>query len=292
MKLSTECVPCLLKRAAYEVELCAPGQSMAALKKCADVIIGKASQGISSAEFATAIHRCAYDAIGRKDPYSDLKKRSNDVAKKLLPLAQRIVSESDRPLKTAMKVSIIGNLLDFGIEGSIESPETLRREFRSLLREPLGIDDSGEIEKLIRKSKKIVFLADNCGEIVFDSILLSEIKQIGGKKITLVIKGEPILTDATRNDIKGLGIEKIVDEILETEDVAVGLNLWQGGINSKIVRELRGADLIISKGMANFEAMSERKWRNVAYLLRIKCNTVARALGGRVDTNVIILSQT
>jgi len=289
MKLSAECVPCLLKRAVYEVELCAPGKAMETLRACSSIVAEKTSDRISSAEFASAIHQCAYATIGRKDPYSDLKKRSNEVALDLLPVAERFVAKSKDRLIAAMRVSIIGNLLDFGIEGSIGSPEALKNTFNKLMTEPLGTDDSGEIEKDIKDSKEIGFLADNCGEIVFDKILLREIKRHGGGRIVLVIKGKPILTDVTRKDLKGLGMERLVDEILETEDVAVGINLWKRGVNSEIGRRLRKADLIISKGMANFEALSEHEWKAIAYLLRVKCDTVARAIGAPIDTNVIKL---
>jgi len=289
MKLSAECIPCLLRRAVYEVELCAPGRAMETLRECSLVVAEKASERISSAEFASAIHQCAYAAIGKDDPYSDLKKRSNEVALSMLPVAERFVEGSKNPLITAMRVSIIGNLLDFGIEGSIGSPEALKKAFKVLMTEPLGSDDSEEIEGMIRKSKDIVFLADNCGEIVFDKILLKEIKRRRSGSIVLVIKGKPILTDVTKKDMRGLGIEKLVDEILETEDVAVGINLWTKGKNSEIARRLGKADLIISKGMANFEALSEHDWKAIAYLLRVKCGTVARAINAPIDTNVIWL---
>ena len=289
MKLSAECVPCLLRRAVYEVELCAPGRAMEALRGCSSVIAEKTGERISSAEFASAIHQCAYATIGKDDPYSDLKKRSNDVALSLLPVAERFVERSKNHLIAAMSVSIIGNLLDFGIEGSIGSPEALKKAFKELMTEPLGSDDSEEIEEMIKKSKDIVFLADNCGEIVFDKILLREIKKLGGGRIVLVIKGEPILTDVTRKDMRGLGIEELVDEVLETEDVAVGINLWTRGKNSEIIRRLRKADLIISKGMANFEALSENDWKAIAYLLRVKCDIVARAIDAPIDTNAIKL---
>jgi hypothetical protein len=289
MKLSAECVPCLLRRAVYEVELCAPGRAMEALRECSSVIAEKTSERISSAEFASAIHQCAYATIGKDDPYSNLKKRSNEVALSLLPVADRFVERSKNRLITAMRVSIIGNLLDFGIEGSIGSPEALKKTFKDLMTEPLGSDDSQEIERMIKRSKEIVFLADNCGEIVFDKILLGEIKRNWSGRIVLVIKGKPILTDVTRKDMRGLGVEKLVDEILETEDVAVGINLWTRGVNSEIVRRLRKADLIVSKGMANFEALSEYDWKAIAYLLRVKCGTVARAVDAPIDTNAIRL---
>lgn len=262
---------------------------MEALRGCSEIVSAKASDEISSAEFASAIHRCAYAAMGVEDPYSDLKRRSNAIALGLLPTAERLIRKSKKPLRTAMMVSTIGNLLDFGIEGSIASPEALRKEFAELMKIPLGADDSMEIERLIRDSDEIVFLADNCGEIVFDMLLLKEIRKLGKKRIVLVIKGEPILTDATMADIEGLGIRKLMDDILETEDVAVGLNLWTKGKNEEIARRLKDSELIISKGMANFEALSEFDWNAIAYLLRVKCGTVAKAVDAKIDTSIIKL---
>lgn len=288
MKLSSECVPCLLKRAAYEVDLCAPGKAMDAIVACSMIAATEIREGMSSVEFATKIHKCAYDVIGEKDPYSDLKKRSNEIALALFPEAERYVAKSKDPVRAAMLVSIIGNILDFGIEGSINSPESLRREFKGLLAERLTCDDSKKIEKFIEKSEEIFFLADNCGEIVFDRILLKLLHDLG-KSVVLVIKGEPILTDVTRRDLKGLGIEKLVDEIVETEGVAVGLDLWTRGVNSSLKSRMRKAELIISKGMANFEALSEYRWKVIAYLLRSKCVTVSKELDVGKDISVIKL---
>jgi damage-control phosphatase, subfamily I len=261
---------------------------MDAVIACSRIAATKIREGMSSVEFATNIHKCAYDVIGEKDPYSGLKNRSNEIALALFPDAERFVARSKDPVRAAMLVSIIGNVLDFGIEGSISSPESLKREFKGLLAEKLDCDDSKKVEKLIRDSDEIFFLVDNCGEIVFDRILLKKIGEMG-KRIVLVIKGEPILTDVTMPDLKGLGLEELVDEIVETEGVAVGLNLWTKGVNTSLKSRLKKADLIISKGMANFEALSEYRWKAVAYLLRSKCETVSNELGVGKDISVIKL---
>jgi uncharacterized protein with ATP-grasp and redox domains len=289
MKLSSECVPCLLKRAAYEVNLCTPDRVMDAIVACSKVAAGGIKEGMSSVEFATKIHERAYDIIGESDPYHDLKVRSNEIALALYPQAERFVKQSEDPLRAAMVVSIVGNILDFGIAGSIGTPESLKKEFKRLMGEALGCDDSTKIIKLIKSAKEIVFLADNCGEIVFDRLLLKQIRAVTDARIVLVIKGEPILTDATKEDIEGLGIEELVDEVLETEGVAVGMDLWTKGMNSALKRRMKGADLIISKGMANFEALSEYKWKAVAYMLRSKCDTVSKALRVEKDISIIKL---
>ncbi|MEM3038745.1 MAG: ARMT1-like domain-containing protein [Thermoplasmata archaeon] len=288
MKLTTACVPCLLKRVEYEVDLCRKERTMHALAACSRIVSRKASHSISSAEFASEVHRCAYRIIGKKDPYIELKRKSNLAALSLIGQGRQFVRSSTHPLRAAMKLSIIGNLLDFGISGSLESPKQLKDEFRRMLRQDIGWDDSEKIERLLRRSREVVYLADNCGEIVFDGILIEEIKKLG-VKVVLVVKGEPILTDVTRKDLRGLGIEKSVDQIVETEGIAVGLNLWDRNVNVDLKKRMRSTDLIISKGMANFEAMSEHEWKAVAYLMRTKCEPVSNALRVKKDANIIKL---
>ncbi|MDH4123923.1 MAG: ARMT1-like domain-containing protein [Thermoplasmata archaeon] len=288
MKLTTTCVPCLLRRVGYEVDLGRPERTMRALRECSEIMGKTASNKISSAEFASVVHRRAYSIMGIKDPYSALKRKSNEIALRLLPEAERYVEASEYPLRAAMKVSIIGNLLDFGIAGSLVSPQALTKKFKIMLDEPLGWDDSKEIQRIIRKTDEVLFLADNCGEIVFDRILIEIIKEIGCS-VELVVKGEPILTDVTKRDLKGLGIERMVDEILETEGIAIGLNLWDKDVNRNLKKRMKSARLLISKGMANFEALSEYEWNAVAYLLRSKCQPIADALKVEIDTNIIKL---
>jgi uncharacterized protein with ATP-grasp and redox domains len=105
--------------------------------------------------------------------------------------------------------------------------------------------------------------------------------------LTLVVKAEPILTDATKKDISGLGMEKLVDRIVEAPGFAVGLNL--DSLSGPFGKMLRNADLIIAKGMANFESLSETDLGPIAYMLRTKCSPVANAMGLKKDINAVKL---
>jgi hypothetical protein len=181
---------------------------------------------------------------------------------------------------------VVGNVLDFGIGTGYDHPSKLRKEFRNLLDEGFGHDDTPKVKAILRKAKKVVYLADNCGEVVLDRLALKEIKRLG-PEVTFVVKEEPILTDATLADIKGLGIEDIVDEIAEAPGFAVGIDL--GSLKGPFGRMLRDADLIIAKGMANFESLSETDIAPIAYLLRTKCNPVAENMGLEKDINAVKL---
>jgi uncharacterized protein with ATP-grasp and redox domains len=286
MKVQPECVPCLLKRVLYETNLVNKGKSYEALKGAAMIIGNELNNQINSAKLATKIHGEAYRIIGSTDPYEEMKRRSNEVAKTLLPHAKEIIVKSGNPLRAAILCSIVGNVLDFGIESPVDDPEEIPHKFDALYGEGLGHDDTGKIEELLVKGKNVIFFADNCGEIVFDTLLLRELNK-HNIDLTFVVRGQPILSDATMNDVEELGIDKMVDEVETTNAYAVGVNTDKVGSNLK--KKMENADLIISKGMANWESFSDEEYKPIAYLMRIKCDPVGRALNLKKGMNAAIL---
>ena len=281
MKVHPECAQCLLRRILYETELghASMGQQYEAMKLAIDALHKDFSPKICSAEIATGVHKGVYDILGR-DPYAEAKAKSNEIALRLLPKARKMVESSDDPFRTAVLCSIIGNVLDFGIRNDFANADVLLDKFDSLCEQGLGHDDTAAIKELA--SGKVVYLTDNCGEIVFDRLLLEQLREMGAQ-ITLVVRGEPILTDATMEDVEELGMGELVDKVMTTERFAVGIPFWD--MPEELDRELGSADLIIAKGMANYETLSETDYRPVAYLLRTKCRPVASSMGLEKDIN-------
>lgn len=286
MKMTPECVPCLIRRVLFESLESDQSKAIPAVRNASMMLGEHFDHGVCSATVATHVHRETYRILGDADPYARLKKWSNEVALELYPYAERMVRGSKNRLKTSFLCAIVGNVLDFGIGTGYDNPAKLKTEYRNLLREGLGHDDTSEVKRLLRKADKVVYLADNCGEIVLDRLALKEIKGFG-VHLTLVVKEEPILTDATLKDIKGLGMEKIADRIDVAPGFAVGIDL--GSMKGAFGKKLRNADLVIAKGMANFEALSETDIAPIAYLLRTKCNPVARAMGLKKDISAVKL---
>ncbi|HDO19134.1 MAG TPA: DUF89 family protein [Thermoplasmatales archaeon] len=288
MKIQPECVPCLIRRSLYEIELHTKDSKkacdaiLAAIKALVDVY----NPSLCSAEIATIVHKAVYNALETRDPYREVKERSNRVALSILPKIERIVMESEDPLRASVICSIIGNILDFGIEGGSKSPEDLLHDFDKYLREGLGHDDYGKMKDIISNSRRIVLVTDNCGEIVFDKVLCREIKRFNPDLfLSLVVRGEPILSDATREDVVRLGFEEVVDEVLDTGTFAVGLDLKN--IPKRLARAFESSDLIICKGMANYEVFSELNYKPIVYLLRTKCTAIARSMGLKLGINAI-----
>jgi len=284
MQMEAECVPCLLGRVLFETDLCAPEKKAKVMRECVKVLCEKYRPGVNSAVIATMVHRRAYDLLGCRDPYADLKKRSNEIAEDIFERAKDLVRVAKDPLETASLVAIAGNVLDFGISSSLGNPERLADNFDSLVNQGLSINDVPRMREILENAESIVYLLDNCGEVVFDRLLVGELKWFG-VEVVGVVKGEPILTDATEEDAVSSGIHGLFDELLSTESFAVGIDLKR--IGKRLKRKLEEADLIVSKGMANFESLSDGELRPIAYLLRAKCLPVANAVGANKEDNVV-----
>lgn len=286
MKIKARCVPCLLNRVLFEASLVIKDEKKIShimekiVKKMAEIYDAKKS----SAEIATQIHGYAYELIGNKDPYKELKEKSNEIALKILPRAREFIEKSNDKLEASILVSIAGNSIDFGIEGSAKKPEELEARFEEYLGQGIEYNDVDKIKKYLKG--EILYFTDNCGEIVFDKLVCKELKKYG-VHISLVCKKYPILTDATYEDVKKLGFDEVVDEILTTGKFAVGMDF--NGITEKLKEKLRKASLIICKGMANYEAFSEESYKPIVYFLRVKCKSIAESMNLKQNINVVKL---
>ncbi len=284
--MDPECVPCLLRRVLFETEIVAPERSLDVMRNSLEILSVGFREGVNSAELATEIHRRAYQEMGSRDPYADLKERADEVAFSLLPRAEAFIDGSEDRLRAAMMCAIAGNVMDFGIGKGFDDPQDLVGAFDSIVRQPLGIDDLDETRELLRSSDRILYMLDNCGEQVFDRLLVREIQSLG-VTVVGVVKGEPVLTDVTREDAARSSILEQFDEVLDTGTYAIGVNVEEMG--NDLRREMENADLILAKGMANFEALSDHSFRPILYIMRAKCWPVARSIGALKDDNVVKL---
>lgn len=288
MKIQPECVPCLLKRVLFEAELSNEGKKhqTAAVRTACKMLAELYDPAICSAIIATQMHQGVYTALHDKDPYRMLKQTSNEVAQSLVPKVEALISASSDPLKTSLLCSIVGNIMDFGIEGSSTHPHMLEEVFDRLYAEGLGYDDYQKLCSILRKATHLMLFTDNCGEIVFDKILCRELKRFNPKlRITAVVKGEPVLSDATIQDIEVVTLSEVVDEVFTTGCFAVGVDFSR--LPKEVEKKLPNADVIVAKGMANYESFSETSYKPIAYLLRIKCRAIARSMNLPQNINAI-----
>ncbi len=292
MKIQTECVPCLLKRVLFEIKLSTDDKKLQnkTIKKACTHLAELYDPNICSVEIATKVHKLVYKTLGDKDPYKKLKIDSNKVAKKLIHRIEELINVCEDPLRMSMLCSIVGNMMDFGIDGVSDRPERLFDIFEEAVSDDFGYDDYDKIKNILKNVKNVILFTDNCGEILFDKILCRELKKFKPDLfLTVVVKGENILSDATMNDALEIGLDKEVDQILTTGCFAVGIDFKKLPIEVK--KLLDRADIILSKGMGNYEAFSETNYMPIAYLLRTKCSAIANSMRVAQNINVIKLYQ-
>lgn len=318
MKINPRCTYCLLSRIHYQCNLVTrdPDLIHAVMKECLDALHEEYDLSKTSTHIGTAVHRRCFDVLGNHDPYHQVKKMNTQTALELLPSVQKMIygekesgepySAEDSPLpledifEKAVLAAVIGNYFDFGVMGLEASDEDFKNKLTSFFEKGLDVNDT---KQMMQRLSKVVYLTDNCGEIVYDRELLRVIRciqrQAFGNSFTdssgvspeliVVVRGAPILTDATIENARELNLDEIADRILTTGSNAIGIILKEAP--PETVKALSEATLIISKGMANYESLSDEKFAPIAFLLRTKCEAVADSIGVPMGKSVAKLTE-
>ncbi|MBZ3934886.1 damage-control phosphatase ARMT1 family protein [Methanimicrococcus blatticola] len=317
MKINPRCTYCLLSRVHYQCNLVTDDADLIhkVMKECISALGDEYDPSRTSTHIGTAVHRRCFEVLENHDPYKEVKEMNTKTALELLPSVQKIiygenekgeaytVENSPQPLEEtfekAVLAAVIGNYFDFGVMGLDASDEDFKLKFVSFFEKGLDINDTKE---MMNRLQKVVYITDNCGEIVYDREVLKVIKHIqrlqyenekNEKKnaeavlpeLILVVRGEPILTDATRADADELDMASVADRILTTGSNAIGVILEE--TPSETIKAMEEATIVISKGMANYESLSDEKSiRPIAYLLRSKCEAIAESLGVEMGESI------
>jgi uncharacterized protein with ATP-grasp and redox domains len=223
--------------------------------------------GISPPEIGEDIHRHVREVTGIKDPYREAKDANIEEAKRLYPDLKKIVEASGNRLLTAAKIAIAGNIIDYGTMREFNIAE----EIHSLIEQDLGIDHFKAFKEALDEAETVLYLGDNAGESVLDTILIEEIKA----PVIYAVRDIPVLNDATHEDAVASGIAEVA-EIISSGTTAPGTILRT--CSNEFLEVFNTADVIISKGQGNYEALSDVD-RSVFFLLRAKCPVVAEDLG-------------
>jgi uncharacterized protein with ATP-grasp and redox domains len=235
--------------------------------------------GHSPPVMGQAIHRRLRELTGVADPYEAAKRRFNRLALAALPELATIVRRAPDPLLAAANLSIAANAIDLGVAADLPEAD-LRAALHGSPDAPL-CGDSGEFAEVVAAATDILYLADNSGEIAVDRLLIEE---LGPQRVTLAVRGAPVLNDATRADAHEVGMHELVDVIDNGSD-APGTILADCSVS---FRERFGrADLVIAKGQGNFETLSGVE-ANLVFLFKVKCPLVSRHVGLPLGTHALL----
>lgn len=278
MKTYLDCYPCFLRQA-----LSAARRASATEDQQRQILISTMDElqrlpaDATPPVMADQIHRSVRRLTHTSDPYREAKQQATRQALALFPDLLERVAQSADPLQTALRMAIAGNIIDLGVAESYDLEASLNR----VLLEPLAIDDLEPFRDALSQSRSILYLADNAGETVFDRVLIQTLQ----RPVTYVVKASAIINDATREDAVAAGIDGLA-EIIDNGTDAPGTLLER--CSDDFHQRFDQAELIIAKGQANFESLSNTS-APLFFLLQAKCHVIAQKLG--VDLGGIILKR-
>ena len=222
-------------------------------------------------ETGAMIYKRISEITGNSDPYHDIKQKNIEHALSLYPELKSRVEKSNDPLLTAIRLAVAGNVIDLGIDKEFD----IVRDVEKILVQDFAVFDYEMFKSKLNSSKNILYLGDNSGEGVFDKILIEELNI----PVIFVTRETPIINDLTIKEAKQIGIDKIA-EVISSGSKAPGTILNQ--CNDEFIELFNNADMVISKGQGNYEALSDID-RDIFFLLKSKCPVVARHLNVNVD---------
>ena len=265
-----DCVACLARQTQEAVVAATPDvQLRETVLRRALEMLARADWHCSPPALAQAIHRLIRRLTRNPDPYAAIKERLNQRAEDLHPIWRERFRERFSPLEAAVRLAIVGNLLDVGAKTQL-SDDTLLAAFEGALTAPL-LGSMSEFEKAIRSARHILYLADNAGEIVFDRDLLAQLP-LGN--VTVAVRGAPVLNDATLADARRAGLAGYCELTANGSD-APGTLLED--CSSEFRARFDAADLVIAKGQGNYESLAGTNKR-MFFLLKVKCPVLAESL--------------
>lgn len=221
------------------------------------------------------IYRKVKEITGVYDTYKDIKHASIKEILNLFPKLEQIVNNSNDRLLTSIRLAIAGNVMDYGVDKKFNIEE----DINTILKQEFAIFHFQEFKEQLKKAKSILYLGDNCGESVFDRLLIKEL----GKPVTYVVRGIPVINDVTIQDAIESGLDKVAT-IISSGCSAPGTILHM--CDDDFIRQFDNADMVISKGQGNYEGLSSVN-RQVFFLLKAKCKVIASHLNAQ--ENDIIL---
>jgi len=232
-------------------------------------------------EFAQQCYRMVSRITGNNDPYRLEKAEANQSALSVFPRLKQLVDQSSDRLHTACKLAIFGNSLDLGpnfehggLENIIETSSACS----------LVVNDYKQFKNSLSKCRRLLYLGDNAGEIVFDRLLIEELHRLKDLEIYFVVREKPVINDVTMDDALTVGMDKVAKVISNGTDAPATI-LSQ--CSAQLQQLYSSADIIISKGQGNYESLEGETECNIFFLLRAKCLLVAKLLGVNVGGSVL-----
>jgi uncharacterized protein with ATP-grasp and redox domains len=280
MRIFFDCIPCFIRQALDAARLATDDERIH--ERVLREVLGLAKDldmSQSPPVMGQKIHRLIRELADDEDPYHNVKRRFNNAALRLYPRMRQYVIQSENVLGTAIRLAIAGNIIDFGVNGRLHERE-LEKTVSDCLAADLPDVQLESFRRAVNEAQEILYIADNAGEIILDRLL---IEQLPLEKVTVAVKGSPVINDATMEDAVLAGLPKIV-EVIENGSDAPGTVLE--GCSGPFLARFEKADLVVAKGQGNYETLSDAD-KNIFFVLKAKCPVIARDLGCEVGQMIL-----
>lgn len=212
------------------------------------------------------------------DPYHEAKKQSNDLVLGMYADLKNIVFQAANQFETALRLAIAGNIIDYGIGNHFDLQGTIDK----VLNSDFAVDDSVELKQALSEAKTVLYLGDNCGEMVFDKLFIETMMH---PNLIYAVRGAPVINDATLEDAKYVRMDIVADLISNGYDAPSTI---LEHCSAEFLEVFDRADVIISKGQGNMEGLLGKTDQEVYFLLMVKCEVIADALGVKKGDFVVM----
>ena len=282
MELFLDCLPCLLRQSLEAARLVTDDEDVQAriLEQSLTTLTGHASFSCAPA-LAQDIHAIIRHATGEADPYRDIKRRDMEAARDLLPLVSGYVGTGEGALLRALKVAATGNLMDSALLIDLDITACIEQE----LERQFARCDLGPLADDLADANTVLIIGDNAGEAVFDTVLAGLLAR--DHEVVFAVRDAPIINDVTAREATAVGMDAVA-RVVSTGCRAPGTIL--DSCTDEFRALFESADVVISKGQGNFEALAGCG-RPVYFLLKAKCSKVARFLGVDLGDSVLALME-
>lgn len=271
-RLHPQCLKCLLSKHVNAAPEGAGERAQTEYIQQLLQLLGHADPTIAAPVMLRRIERLREDMFGPEMDYAAVKKYYNaKMLEKEKSVSEKIRSAAD-PFRAALQYAMTGNYIDFGTLERVDDGQldAFLADAESI---PLPKDTLEEMRRDVLRAEKIVYLTDNCGEIVMDKLLIEAMLAMNPRaRVQVILRGEPVVNDVTVEDAAQVGLDRIVPVMGNGTDIA---GTWLPSVSGEAKAIIEQADMIIAKGQGNFETLYFCGL-NVYYLFMCKCDLFAQ----------------
>lgn len=279
MKILPGCVPCISKQIMKIAQLVYDDTNLQMnLMRFGVNFLSSIDWNKSALEIISLLYKELHEKFEIYDPYKDIKVKSNEMMLSLINSLRGYLERADDPLRVTLKLSVAGNIIDYGTERTFDAIKTIER----VLNTDFYIDDYKILREKLSSSKKILMIGDNAGEIVLDKILVELLRRMG-LEVYYMVRAHPVINDATMEDAIQIGMDKLA-KIVELDISGVG----RGIRYTEIEDYMKSFDIILSKGQGNFELFSDLKDENIIFLLMVKCDVISYYINAPIGSSILM----